>query len=238
MCYYNGIRVSKEEFLRLKNEEKLLKKIHIPVQSGFQYTRWPIIKPIANSWDFELAHWELIAPWVKTPEAQADSRKKFNTLNATSERLLESKMYKEAALMRRCLVLSSGFFEWMHVGKQTYPHYITTHQAGLEQVFFMAGIYNNNVDHTTGEIFSSFSIVTTAANSLMERIHNTKKRMPTILSLELAEEWISDIPESRVAEIAKYQIPTNDMVAYPIAKNFQSSDDPFIRVDYPELALI
>ncbi len=238
MCYYNGILVSKTTYLKLKKEEKLLQAYHVPVQSGFQYSRWPIIKPQANTWQIELAHWELMAPWVKTLEAQAESRKRINTLNATAERLLESTLYKEAALKRRCLVLSSGFYEWMHVGKQTYPHYITTQKAEAEEVFFMAGIYNNHVDQTTGEMFASFSIVTTVANSLMERIHNTKKRMPTILPLPLAEEWISEISANRIAEIAQYQYPASAMNAYTISRNFRTSDNPLAPVDYPELALI
>jgi putative SOS response-associated peptidase YedK len=48
----------------------------------------------------------------------------------------------------------------------------------------MAGVYDSWIDIDTGEILKTFSIITTAANSLMERIHNTKKRMPVILKGE------------------------------------------------------
>lgn len=37
MCYYNGIRVSREEYIRLKNQEKQLKVLQRLVKSGFDY---------------------------------------------------------------------------------------------------------------------------------------------------------------------------------------------------------
>lgn len=40
----------------------------------------------------------------------------FNLLNAVSEELLKpGKVYRDAALKRRCLVLSTGFYEWRHI---------------------------------------------------------------------------------------------------------------------------
>ena len=47
-------------------------------------------------------------------------------------------------------------------------------------------------DKETGETVDTCALVTTKANGLMEQIHNSKKRMPTILTSELAGEWISD----------------------------------------------
>jgi hypothetical protein len=91
MCYYNGIRVSKEEFIRLKNMEVQVKNhdLYCPVMSGFEYANWPILIPTADGKSMELnfAHWELIPYWVADRKALAESRKKFTTLNATAEKL-------------------------------------------------------------------------------------------------------------------------------------------------------
>jgi len=46
----------------------------------------------------------------------------------------------------------------------------------------MAGIWQLWKDTETGEYVETFSIVTTSANKLMEQIHNSTKRMPTILT--------------------------------------------------------
>ena len=40
-------------------------------------------------------------------------------------------------------------------------------------------------------IVKSFTIVTSEANELMSEIHNSKKRMPVILSRENENEWIN-----------------------------------------------
>jgi putative SOS response-associated peptidase YedK len=49
----------------------------------------------------------------------------------------------------------------------------------------------------------SFSILTTAANPLMEEIHNTKKRMPVILSPEAEKSWISPMPSEEIKSFLK-----------------------------------
>ena len=48
----------------------------------------------------------------------------------------------------------------------------------------------------------------------MEQIHNSKKRMPTILTEDLAWEWLfGNLDEERITEIARYQFPTEQMEA-------------------------
>jgi len=54
----------------------------------------------------------------------------------------------------------------------------------------MVGIWQPWTDKAIGEHVESFAIVTTAANRLMEQVHNSKKRMLTILNEDLAYEWI------------------------------------------------
>ena len=107
MCYYNSISIPKGAKASFKGKTKDLPPIERPIQSGFEYGNWPIIKSQGED-DFSLAlgHWELIAPWVKNTLEVMRGREKFNTLNATAERLFESKLFIQPALKRRCLVLS------------------------------------------------------------------------------------------------------------------------------------
>lgn len=178
----------------------------------------------------------------------------YVTLNAMGEELFERKMYKDSALNRRCIIFSDGFYEWTHihpVGKRgkvlkttvTYPHHIFLKDSEVPFIM-MAGIWNpwrhEEIDKETGElkvfVTPTFSIVTTVANELMAKIHNTKKRMPTILTKELAEEWIKDgLSQERITEIATYQYPSEKMDAYSIPKDFQKIDSPKERQHYPEL---
>src|SRR5262245_45789375 len=228
MCYYNGQKVARAEYIRLKHLEKLVSRydfLNRELQIGFDYAMNAILKPIPGQEDFDIVQmeWGFIRSYLKTrgdvdkmrhgyKDATGKFRPPITTLNAVSEEMLApGKIYRDAALNRRCLVLSSGFFEWRHVyplNKRTgqplktankYPYYITLKDR---EYFFMAGIWQPWTDKATGEHVESFAIVTTAANKLMEQIHNSKKRMPTILNEDLAYEWMfGDLEEERIAEI-------------------------------------
>lgn len=245
MCYYNSLKTPKVKRIKLGKLEKETQQtpdlFNKSVQSGFEFKEWAIIKPLSGGTDFELigAHWELIPSWITTIDALAESRKKFTTLNAIGEELFEKKTYKDAALKRRCLVLSSGFYEWRHYRPEgskkdiAYPYYINLPD---QEYFFMAGIWQQWTDRSTGETMDTFTICTTKANSLMEQVHNKKKRMPTILPDYLAQEWIRDgLSQQRITEIATYQYPANEMQAYPINKDFRALDDPQEQFNYSEL---
>ena len=239
MCYFNSLVAPKGAAINLAGTTKQLEPINRPLQSGFSYSNWPIIKGTAQNFTIGNAHWELIAPWVKkTQEVQA-GREKFNTLNATAERLLESKLYKPAALNNRCLVLSSGFYEWRHfkpAGAKkeiAYPYFITLKEQPL---FFMAGIFQPWTDKETGETMDTFSIVTTKANAFMEQIHNKKKRMPTILTETQASDWLNpSLSESKILELASSAYDASYMNAYTIDKSFRTASDPLEPFEYEEL---
>lgn len=248
MCYINGIRVSKEEYIRYKRMQKELDHLNSlrKMASGFDYSDWPIVKPKDGGNDCEIvdAHWEFIPKWIRNKLELQDSRKKFTTLNATAEKLLESRMFRDAALNRRCLVLSSGFWEWRHYKPENekkdiaYPYYISLPN---HPVFFMAGIWQPWVDQDTGETFETFAIVTTKANDLMSQVHNKKLRMPTILPQELAEEWLSEgLSEERISQIASHQYDSEEMSAWTVRKDFRQQFvtlemDPADEFDYSEL---
>jgi putative SOS response-associated peptidase YedK len=102
--------------------------------------------------------------------------------------------------------------------------------------FFIAGVWQTWTDKDTGEIVDTFALCTTKANKLMEQVHNSKKRQPTILTEDLAYEWIfSDLTEQRITEIATFQIPAEEMQACPIAKDFKEALDPTAAFEYSDL---
>jgi putative SOS response-associated peptidase YedK len=239
MCYFNSLVAPKGATVSLAGSNKTLDPVNKPLQSGFSYSNWPIIKGSAQNFTIENAHWELIAPWVKTSQEVQAGREKFNTLNATAERLLESKLFKPAALNNRCLVLSSGFYEWRHYKpagakkEVAYPYFISLKEQPL---FYMAGIYQPWTDKETGETMDTFSIVTTKANALMEQIHNKKKRMPTILNEAQAAEWISpNVSESKIMELASCSIDESIMSAYTLDKGFRTASNPMEAFEYHDL---
>jgi putative SOS response-associated peptidase YedK len=71
---------------------------------------------------------------------------------------------------------------------------------------------------------------------LMQQVHNSKMRMPCILTEDLAFEWLFGHPdENRVVEIASTQYPPSEMAAYPIAKDFTTALNPQEPFEYAEL---
>ena len=102
-------------------------------------------------------------------------------INARAETALEKKTFREGVISRRCVIPSSGFFEWNR-SKQKYYF-----QKQEEGILYMAGIYNFYKDECR------FVILTTAANVSMKDIHH---RMPIVLEKEEVEKWILDQKET------------------------------------------
>lgn len=58
----------------------------------------------------------------------------------------------------------------------------------------------------------------------MEQVHNSKKRMPTILNEDLAYEGMfGNLDEKRILEIAATQYPADQMQGCTIAKDFREA---------------
>ena len=248
MCYVIGIKIPKKETIKIGDKTVDLDPIDIPVQSGFSYQPWPVIynetqtqkqtqtnthnpNQILNSQLRPgLMHWELIPTWVRNNKELVESRKKYTTLNIKSEGILTNKVSQAVIHTNRCLVLASHFFEWQEIQKEKFPHCI---QVSTTPLFYMAGVWNSWTDFSTGETINSFGIITTEANELMSKIHNVKKRMPTILNETLADQWVNkSLSTHEIVEMAQHQFDAKDMSAYTIAKNFQQINNPLEKVDY------
>ncbi len=262
MCYYNGQKVTRAEYIRLKQLEKAVANydfLNRDLQVGFDYSMNAVLKRVPDKEDFDIVQmeWGFIPPYLKTREdvnkmrhGYKDPTGKFRppitTLNAVSEEILApGKIYRDAALHRRCLVLSSGFYEWRHIHRlnkrtgeplktaEKYPYFITVKD---KEYFYMAGIWQPWTDKATGEYVESFAIVTTGANKLMEQVHNSKKRMPAILNDDLAYEWLfGNLEEKRIKEIGESQFPAEEMEAYTIAKDFRETLEPTKHFEYDDL---
>ena len=159
------------------------------------------------------------AKWGLLPENFENSnsfRKRYNTLNAKSETLFTSNLWKESITNRRCLILADGFFESKHIGKNKYPHYI---RYKNQEPFSFAGIYNQ---HDKG-VFSC-SIITKKANPFMAEIHNSKERMPLILDRSFEKEWLTpSISLKSISEIIEKGFTSEEFETYTVSKNVTNS---------------
>ena len=109
-------------------------------------------------------------------------------INARAETALEKRMFFKPLMERRCVIPSSGFYEWSKVSgtKKKQKHLFRT--PG-EHTLNMAGMVNVFRD-AQGREYRAFVILTTAANDSVAPVHD---RMPVILMPDEQDRWISDI---------------------------------------------
>jgi putative SOS response-associated peptidase YedK len=134
----------------------------------------------------QLLKWGLIPSWTRNTDDANTIR--YKTFNARAETVSSKPSFSKPFKSKRCLVPVKGFFEWQHVGDKKIPWYIY-HTS--DEVFSIAGVFDQWIETNTGEIFNTFSIITTEANDLMAVIHNSKKRMPVILDRSDEWKWIN-----------------------------------------------
>lgn len=254
MCYYNGQKVTRAEFIKLKALEKAVSRydfLNVGVHNGFNYAPCAILVPTEDGKDFDIvqAEWGYVPGYIKTRAEANIFRAKYTTLNFKSENLFvkedgKPSMWASAARNRRCLVLSTGIVESRHIpkiGKKgqelketiKYPYQITVKD---QDYFYMPGLYNEWLDPETTQFVNTVAIGITKANELMKQIHNTKLRMPTILTEDLAWEWMMEKPsEERLQQIARTQIPSRLLEYCTIDPDYRKTLEATPR-DFAELA--
>jgi putative SOS response-associated peptidase YedK len=179
--------------------------------SGFEHPLLPVItseEPTA----VQLMHWGLVPHWVK--EEQQAAQLQNSTLNAKAETIFEKPSFR-SIINKRCLILVNGFYEWQQQLKEKIPYFI---KLKSDELFALGGLYDEWVNTNTGELYKSFSIVTVAANPLMETIHNTKKRMPLILPVQNESKWIESGVGENVIKSLLLQYPEADMEAQALVE--------------------
>lgn len=184
MCFHSKQSKSAQELQNRFNAKFENNALFTPtIYNGFQYPKTPVITNKQPE-TIQLYSWGLIPFWAKD-----DSIKK-NTLNARMETIHEKPSFRNS-VNNRCLVLADGFYEWQWLdekGKQKQKYELTLPD---NELFAFAGLYSEWTDKSTGEIINSYTILTTEANELMSKIHNTKKRMPVIVSADYELTWLN-----------------------------------------------
>ena len=234
MCVFLTLRADKAKLEKRFDASYVEEEFFGPtyVQSAFDFPRWPVISSDEPD-KIRLMSWGLIPSWIKDGESAVKLR--LNTVNARAETIHEKPSFRKAARSQHCLILADGFYEFQEVSGKKYPHFIRLKE---DRVFAMAGLFEYWTHPTEKRQIPTFSLITTAANPLMERIHNRKKRMPVILPSSIEKAWL-DVMLDTQAMLTSY--PEEEMEAWPVSRMITSRGinrnrpevlQPF---DYPEL---
>ncbi len=152
---------------------------------------------------------------------------KMSLINAQSEKLASSNVWKKAFIESRCIIPATYFYEWRRLSDGKQPYLIKLKHQDL---FGFAGLLVKYHDDKKQEK-EGYIIITTTPNSLMEKIHN---RMPVILRKDDEDEWLN--PDNVEPEkLLKMLNPflASDMEAYPISSLINSPKNNFPDVTKP-----
>lgn len=177
----------------------------------------PIIRQLADSANhLSFAHWGLIPSWAK------DKSIGNHMINARAETVHEKPSFRHAVKYRRCLIPSSGFFEWRKDGNIKIPLYI--HLKDSSPMVY-AGLWES-WKSPEGDNLESCTILTTAANKLIEPLHD---RMPVILHPQEYNHWLNrDITDPAEFQTLYHPYPAETMDAYEVSTevNNPRNDSP------------
>jgi putative SOS response-associated peptidase YedK len=151
--------------------------------------------------------WGLIPSWSKEPKP---------IINARAETLDNKASFSESFQRRRCLILADGFYEWRRTGKARQAFYF---QMKDGRAFAFAGIWDRWRKNETS--IKSCAIITTAANELLEPVHD---RMPVILPEDKYELWLDE--KVSPAELKKLLEPfsSEQMSKIPVSRQVNYTD--------------
>jgi len=196
--------------------EKLLKSLakKESLNIGWEPNQWiqahsrPLMPVLSETRSVELLQWGLI-PSYTASETQAKEIS-LMTLNARSETMFTLPSFRESAPRQRCLIPINSFYEYQQVvgQKKKIPYEISMKD---HSVYFLAGLWSLWQGKKT------FTLCTMEANSLMAEIHNTKNRMPVIVTKDNIDLWLSP---GTFEQILPVLMPSDELplVATPIQK--------------------
>ena len=177
----------------------------------------PVIRlhPDTHERHLDALTWGFVPAFTKSLQ---DARK---PINARTETVGTSGMFRAAFAKRRCIVPASAFYEWRTDPSGKIPFAIA--RADGDPMAF-AGIWEG-WRSPEGDILRSFAILTTAANQQMSVLH---ERMPVILEQPDWPVWLNEREGDPVSLLRSP--PKGVLRLWPVDKRIGN-----IRNDGPEL---
>ena len=168
-------------------------------------------------------HWGLIPSWAR-------ERKGFGATlaNARAETITDKPVFRAAwRRAQRCVIPASGFFEWQKLGKARHPWLFRLTDG---HPFCFAGLWEAWRDPLDRVEVGSCTLITTAPNELLARIHD---RMPVILDGAGAEAWLDPDQSDPAAVLQPF--PAERMTATPLIPrvNSTANDDEMCLTPAP-----
>lgn len=148
----------------------------------------PVVRrhPETGERRLDVLRWGLVPYWTKEP-ARARQTGAPRPVNARADTVATSRMFRDAYQRRRCLVPTSGWYEWQkQPDGRKQAHAFTRHD---DQPMAFAGLWEG-VRWPDGEVLRTFAILTTEPNAEAAPIHD---RMPLALTEADWPLWLGEV---------------------------------------------
>ncbi len=203
-------------FVMIESEEKVMQTFEIQQSEMMLEPRYnicpsqdiPVIVQQDGLRSLEMRQWGFIPFWAKEPTPM---------INARAETVSEKPFFRKAFRKQRCLIPATGFYEWAKEEGQKQPYFISLKSEipdkGNSMMAF-AGLWDSWTS-PEGELRRTCTILTVAANSLMQKIHH---RMPVILTPNNGLSWLDLSGTETAPEKLLIPLPAEKMEAWKVSR--------------------
>jgi putative SOS response-associated peptidase YedK len=162
--------------------------------------------------------------WAKKPmylfnaRSEGDRNKENDPNFRGAKDILIKPSFRKPIRSQRCLIPADAFYEGTTTEGLSKPFLVFF--KNKVRPFAFAGLYDDWKNPETGETIRSFSIITTTANELMQKIPH--HRCPIILPQWQEKKWLSE--RTALTDITDMlKSPEADLMnAYPVAESIKN----------------
>ncbi len=164
--------------------------------------------------------WAKKSMYLINARTEGDNNKDNNPEYRGAKGIITKPAFRKPIRSQRCLVLADAFIEGTTKEKLSRPYLVYLKEK--VRPFAFAGIWDAWQNPQTDEVINTFAIITTVANTLLQKIpHN---RSPVIIPQRYEKRWLnSNLPLADVVKLLK-PYHSEFMNAYPIRSDIKIPD--------------
>lgn len=156
-------------------------------QRVFPHKEFPVVIAEEGQRVVKQMNYSLVPKWSQV------RRPKFSTYNCRIESVCEKPTWREPIKRHRCLVGFTSFYESCYEG--SHAGNVVEFQQAEHGLLVAAGIWEQWVDKSTGEVLDSFAIITTKPDPYIKSVGHDRSPLFLPQSNEVFTEWLDIEPK-------------------------------------------
>ena len=161
--------------------------------------------------------WAKKSMYLFNARNEGDNNKQNDPKYSGSKGIILKPAFRKPIRSQRCLVIADAFIEGTTTDGLNKPYLVYVRNS---HPFAFAGIWDTWHNPKNNEEINSFSIITTTANELLQKLPH--HRMPVIFKPNHEKRWLN--PNTPLTDITRMlkALPAESMNAYPITSDIKS----------------